>query len=200
MKKMVKYNTSIQQLFSCASRRWLAFSRPPVKMSLETINKQLSELLENNSVYITVYFGEPSDNLRSKMNRGAAFRSRHRDLGTISPSRNHTGHGIARKDLLIGVVASLPSTNISSSQPGCCISKRWLLDQLDRTPVQHSIQPSHKSNWGIWVRPRQGASKKIHKKKTKQVLRIKEHVFCNATQSTLLDKMLLHYGQKKKIY
>lgn len=42
----------------------------------------------------------------------------------------------------------------------------------------------------MWLRPRQGANKKMWKKSPQQKLRSKTHVFCNATQSQMLDKMV----------
>lgn len=42
----------------------------------------------------------------------------------------------------------------------------------------------------MWIRPRQGANKKMWKKSQTQRLRAKTHVFCNATQSQMLDKMV----------
>lgn len=43
---------------------------------------------------------------------------------------------------------------------------------------------------GIWIRPRAGAKKRMWKKSPAQRRRCKTHVFTNATQSNLLDKMV----------
>jgi len=43
---------------------------------------------------------------------------------------------------------------------------------------------------GLWIRTRAGRHKKLWKKSAKRINRLRQHVFCNATQCRMLDKMV----------
>ena len=45
-----------------------------------------------------------------------------------------------------------------------------------------------------------GRSKRHWAKDRKRKVRSEKHVFCNATQSTLLDKMVTKYWRKRRFY
>lgn len=45
-----------------------------------------------------------------------------------------------------------------------------------------------------------GRDKRHWRKKAKRKVRAEKHVFCNATQSTLLDKMVTKYWRRRKYY
>lgn len=45
-----------------------------------------------------------------------------------------------------------------------------------------------------------GRNKKLYKKSANRKRRLRQHVFCNATQSYLLDKMVTSYWRKPKYY
>lgn len=55
-------------------------------------------------------------------------------------------------------------------------------------------------DWGGWIRTKVGRQKKMWKKSSKQKRRLKQHVFCNATQSTMLDKMVTKFWKRPKYY
>jgi large subunit ribosomal protein L35 len=53
-------------------------------------------------------------------------------------------------------------------------------------------------DWGIWIRTIAGRKKRIWKKSQYQRYRARQHVFTNATQSNMLDKMTTKYWKKPK--
>ncbi|CAG2068291.1 unnamed protein product, partial [Timema podura] len=53
---------------------------------------------------------------------------------------------------------------------------------------------------GGWIRTRSGRHKKLWKKKENLRRRLRQHVFCNATQSWLLDKMVTKYWRQPRYY
>nr|CAD7440013.1 unnamed protein product [Timema bartmani]CAD7454993.1 unnamed protein product [Timema tahoe] len=55
-------------------------------------------------------------------------------------------------------------------------------------------------SWGGWIRTRSGRHKKLWKKKENLRRRLRQHVFCNATQSWLLDKMVTKYWRQPRYY
>ncbi|KAL7647448.1 UNVERIFIED_CONTAM: hypothetical protein RMT77_001044 [Armadillidium vulgare] len=55
-------------------------------------------------------------------------------------------------------------------------------------------------DWGIWIRPKAGATKRLWRKKAKRVNRLSQVVFCNATQSRRLDKMVSPFWRKPRVY
>ncbi|XP_072935013.1 large ribosomal subunit protein bL35m [Epargyreus clarus] len=55
-------------------------------------------------------------------------------------------------------------------------------------------------NWGGWIRTLCGRNKKMWKKTLKNKRRLRQHVFCNSSQSHLLDKMVTNYWKRPKHY
>ncbi|XP_044151029.1 39S ribosomal protein L35, mitochondrial [Bufo gargarizans] len=53
---------------------------------------------------------------------------------------------------------------------------------------------------GLWIRRRAGYKKKLWKKKAAQKKRLREIVFCNKTQSKLLDKMTTSFWKRRNWY
>jgi large subunit ribosomal protein L35 len=53
---------------------------------------------------------------------------------------------------------------------------------------------------GAWIRTIVGRNKRKWKKTPKRKIRAARHVFCNATQSTLLDKMVTKFWRKRRYY
>lgn len=53
---------------------------------------------------------------------------------------------------------------------------------------------------GAWIRPMVGRNKRKWSKVAKRKVRAERHVFCNATQSTMLDKMVTNYWRKRRFY
>jgi len=69
-----------------------------------------------------------------------------------------------------------------------------------RKTVEAVLKRFKRLDWGIWIRTRAGRHKKIWKKSGKQRRRLRQHVFCNATQSMMLDKMVTMYWKRPKHY
>ncbi|XP_044516364.1 39S ribosomal protein L35, mitochondrial [Gracilinanus agilis] len=53
---------------------------------------------------------------------------------------------------------------------------------------------------GLWVRKKAGYKKKLWKKKPARRKRLREQVFCNKTQSKLLDKMTTSFWKRRNWY
>lgn len=58
----------------------------------------------------------------------------------------------------------------------------------------------YRLDWGAWIRPKAGRHKKLWKKNKSRKFRLRQHVFCNRTQSKLLDKMVTAYWTRKRHY
>lgn len=69
-----------------------------------------------------------------------------------------------------------------------------------RKSVKVVLQKFYRLHWGGWIRTKCGRAKKLWKKTSQRKRRLRMHVFCNSTQSTLLDKMVGKYWQKPKYY
>ncbi|CAK1541088.1 unnamed protein product [Leptosia nina] len=69
-----------------------------------------------------------------------------------------------------------------------------------RKTVKAVIDRFFRLHWGGWIRTKVGRHKKIWKKSQPQRRRLRQHVFCNSTQSTLLDKMVTKFWKKPKYY
>ncbi|XP_042874526.1 39S ribosomal protein L35, mitochondrial-like [Penaeus japonicus] len=95
----------------------------------------------------------------------------------------------------------MPTPTTSASQTRTVV--KWSLQKGKRKTVQAVLKRFKRLDWGgrgMWLRPRQGANKKMWKKSPQQKLRSKTHVFCNATQSQMLDKMVCRYWKKTRYY
>lgn len=53
---------------------------------------------------------------------------------------------------------------------------------------------------GIWIRTFAGRHRSLWKKSQRRRYRLRQHVFCNATQSTMLDKMVTSYWKRPHYY
>ncbi|XP_041476756.1 uncharacterized protein LOC121424927 isoform X3 [Lytechinus variegatus] len=53
---------------------------------------------------------------------------------------------------------------------------------------------------GLWVRTQAGRAKKLWKKSPRRRHRLKQHIFCNKTQSKMLDRMVSGYWKKRRHY
>lgn len=69
-----------------------------------------------------------------------------------------------------------------------------------RKTVQPVLKRFMRLDWGIWIRTRSGRQKKLWKKSGKLRRKLRQHVFCNAQQSTMLDKMVTSRWRKPKHY
>lgn len=69
-----------------------------------------------------------------------------------------------------------------------------------RKTVKAAIKRFKRLDWGIWIRTRTARHKRIWRKSGHQRRRAKQHVFTNATQSWLLDKMVTTFWRRPKNY
>ncbi|KAL3268174.1 hypothetical protein HHI36_007301 [Cryptolaemus montrouzieri] len=69
-----------------------------------------------------------------------------------------------------------------------------------RKSVKTVLQRFYRLAWGGWIRTKCGRNKRLWKKSSARKRRLRQHVFCNATQSTLLDKMVGSYWRTPKYY
>ena len=53
---------------------------------------------------------------------------------------------------------------------------------------------------GIWIRTWPGRKKRLWKRNEETRLRFKYHIFCNKTQSRMLDKMVTNYWKRPRFY
>lgn len=88
------------------------------------------------------------------------------------------------------IARSIPSRNLT----------KYSLKQGKRKSVKVVLRRFYRLNWGIWIRTKCGRNKKLWKKTSARKRRLRRHVFCNATQSMLLDKMVGNYWRSPKYY
>ncbi|ENN73803.1 39S ribosomal protein L35, mitochondrial [Dendroctonus ponderosae] len=69
-----------------------------------------------------------------------------------------------------------------------------------RKSVHSVLERFYRLHWGIWIRRKAGCHKHLWKKSPQRKRRLRQHVFCNATQSYLLDKMVGSYWRKPRYY
>ncbi|CAK1594484.1 unnamed protein product [Parnassius mnemosyne] len=77
---------------------------------------------------------------------------------------------------------------------------KFSLKKGKRKTVKAAVKRFFRLHWGGWIRTKVGRHKKMWKKSPPQRRRLRQHVFCNSTQSTLLDKMVTKYWKKPKYY
>lgn len=66
--------------------------------------------------------------------------------------------------------------------------------------VKAVIKRFYRLDWGIWIRTKAGRKKHLWRKSCARKKRLREHVFCNAQQSTLLDKMVSKWWKRRHYY
>ncbi|KAL0131999.1 hypothetical protein PUN28_000045 [Cardiocondyla obscurior] len=69
-----------------------------------------------------------------------------------------------------------------------------------RKCVKTVLSRFYRLHWGIWIRTRSGRHNKLWTKSASRRKRLRTHVFCNAQQSTLLDKMTCKYWRRRHYY
>lgn len=77
---------------------------------------------------------------------------------------------------------------------------KFSLQKGKRKTVKAVLKRFYRLDWGGWIRTRAGRHKRLWKKSPALKKRLKEHVFVNATQATLLDKMVTNYWKRPKYY
>ncbi|KAL4613233.1 39S ribosomal protein L35, mitochondrial [Arapaima gigas] len=69
-----------------------------------------------------------------------------------------------------------------------------------RKTVKSVVRRFLRLHCGLWLRRKAGYKKKLWKKKSVRKKRLREHVFCNGTQSKLLDKMTTSFWKRRNWY
>lgn len=69
-----------------------------------------------------------------------------------------------------------------------------------RKSVKAVLKRFKRLDWGAWIRTHSGRQKKLFKKSAELRRRLRQHVFTNATQSWLLDKMVTSYWRRPRHY
>jgi len=69
-----------------------------------------------------------------------------------------------------------------------------------RKTVHTVISRFYRLNWGAWIRTYGGRHKGLYKKSEAEQRRLRQHIFCNATQSRMFDKMVTKFWRKPTYY
>ncbi|XP_013142568.1 PREDICTED: 39S ribosomal protein L35, mitochondrial [Papilio polytes] len=77
---------------------------------------------------------------------------------------------------------------------------KFSINKGKRKTVKAAVKRFFRLHWGGWIRTKIGRHKKLWKKSQPQKRRLRQHVFCNSTQSTLLDKMVTKFWKRPKYY
>lgn len=77
---------------------------------------------------------------------------------------------------------------------------KFSLKRGKRKTVKAAVKRFFRLHWGGWIRTKVGRHKKMWKKSGPNKRRLRQHVFCNSTQVTLLDKMVTSFWKKPKYY
>ncbi|XP_018313442.1 39S ribosomal protein L35, mitochondrial [Mycetomoellerius zeteki] len=77
---------------------------------------------------------------------------------------------------------------------------KFTMSRGKRQTVKTVLTRFYRLHWGIWIRTRSGRHNKLWTKTSARKKRLRKHVFCNATQSTLLDKMVSKYWKRRHYY
>ncbi|KAJ8917815.1 hypothetical protein NQ315_010724 [Exocentrus adspersus] len=77
---------------------------------------------------------------------------------------------------------------------------KFSMNKGKRVSDRDVLKRFYRLHWGIWIRTKCGRNKKLWKKRASRKRRLRQHVFCNATQSTMLDKMVTNYWRKPKYF
>lgn len=77
---------------------------------------------------------------------------------------------------------------------------KFSLNKGRRRTERSVLRRFYRLNWGGWIRTKCGRHKRLWRKSMKRKRRLRQHVFCNATQCSLLDKMVTMYWKRPKYY
>merc|ERR1712002_300192 len=101
-----------------------------------------------------------------------------------------------RSSILQRVSALIPSVTLQPSRSLTYYS----LKKGKRKSVKSVTERFMRLHCGLWIRRKAGYKKKLWKKKPARRKRLREHVFCNKTQSKLLDKMTTSFWKRRNWY
>lgn len=115
-----------------------------------------------------------------------------KSLQNVTPCTPFTSSLLANKKVL-GIcnnIAPVPVRTVT----------KFSLNKGKRKSSKSVIRRFFRLHWGGWIRTKVGRQKRLWKKSSKNRRRLRQHVTCNATQSTLLDKMVTKFWRKPKYY
>lgn len=69
-----------------------------------------------------------------------------------------------------------------------------------RKTVKCVLKRFKRLDWGIWIRTRSSRYKRLWRKRGSRIYRLRQHVFCNARQSWLLDCMVTPMWRRPRHY
>ncbi|KAM9354273.1 large ribosomal subunit protein bL35m [Pholidichthys leucotaenia] len=98
--------------------------------------------------------------------------------------------------ILQRVLAVVPSL---TEQPSRSLTY-WSLKKGKRKSVKAVTERFMRLHCGLWIRRKAGYKKKLWKKLPARRKRLREIVFCNKTQSKLLDKMTTSFWKRRNWY
>uniref|UniRef100_A0A182Q683 50S ribosomal protein L35 n=1 Tax=Anopheles farauti TaxID=69004 RepID=A0A182Q683_9DIPT len=97
---------------------------------------------------------------------------------------------------LLDATATLP---VLQTQPNRTVIK-FSLRKGKRKTVKAVVKRFKRLDWGGWIRTISGRTKKLWRKRANRKRRLRQHVLVNATQATLLDKMVTKYWKRPRHY
>nr|XP_061798760.1 large ribosomal subunit protein bL35m-like [Nerophis lumbriciformis] len=103
---------------------------------------------------------------------------------------------LAGCSLLQRVSAFIPP---ASQQPNRSLTY-YSIKKGKRKSVRSVTERFMRLHCGLWIRRKAGYKKKLWKKSAARRKRLREHVFCNKTQSKLLDKMTTGFWRRRNWY
>ncbi|XP_059209110.1 39S ribosomal protein L35, mitochondrial [Centropristis striata] len=101
-----------------------------------------------------------------------------------------------RYNILHRVSALIPSLTQQPSRSLTYVS----LNKGKRKTIRAVTQRFMRLHCGLWIRRKAGYKKKLWKKLPARRKRLREHVFCNKSQSKLFDKMTCSYWKRRNWY
>uniref|UniRef100_A0A8C5RIV1 Large ribosomal subunit protein bL35m n=1 Tax=Laticauda laticaudata TaxID=8630 RepID=A0A8C5RIV1_LATLA len=138
---------------------------------------------------------------------------------TVTPIYRLSSFHISQRQTSISYIQK-PFQSLGSTSSGLCFSitnrvaplLQNILQQQVRTVISYSLRKGKRKtvksvikrflrlHCGLWLRRRAGYKKKVWKKSAKRMKRLREHVFCNKTQSKMLDKMTTSFWKRRTWY
>ncbi|XP_034664848.1 39S ribosomal protein L35, mitochondrial [Drosophila subobscura] len=94
----------------------------------------------------------------------------------------------------------LPALGAAGSPPPVRSVTKFSLIKGKRKTVKAVLKRFKRLDWGAWIRTHSGRQKKLFKKSNALRRRLRQHVFTNASQSWLLDKMVTNFWRRPKHY
>ncbi|XP_030247989.1 large ribosomal subunit protein bL35m [Sparus aurata] len=127
----------------------------------------------------------------------------------IQPPALYNSAAAAVRAPLRGAVCQTPRYNIlqrvsplipSLTQQPCRSLTYYSVKKGKRKSVNSVKDRFMRLHCGLWIRRKAGYKKKLWKKLPARRKRLREHVFCNKTQSKLLDKMTTSFWKRRNWY